>query len=90
MPRTLPLIVVQRHAAASKSVSPLSNTQQLLDGGAPNTKLTSPPSTSPQIPNFREFLLGPLGGETLGWHVGGTLGLHDGSQANVLEKVAER
>lgn len=82
IPRTLALMAVQRHTAASKSTKPSSNAQHLLDSGVPTTILTKP-RTSAQTPSLsvslgqKGFAGGPFGGGII-------VGVHDG---HALEHV---
>ncbi|CAI0416619.1 unnamed protein product, partial [Linum tenue] len=52
IPRTLALMTVQRHNAASRSTNPSSTAQHLLAGGVPITRWTSPPKRSAHAPSF--------------------------------------
>ncbi|CAA6661453.1 unnamed protein product [Spirodela intermedia] len=52
--RSLSLMVVQRHTAASSSRSPPRMGQQWFAAGSPTLTLTSPPRRSTQAPIFRE------------------------------------
>ncbi len=96
IPRTLALMAVQRHTAASMSANPCSTAQHLLEGGVPATMLTSPPRRSAHTPNFSVSLgqNGFAGGALLGvfgFGFGVGVGLH-GSQAaeNVKKRRRER
>lgn len=52
MPRTLALMAVQRHTAASRSTRPSMRLQQGNFGG-PTTRCTKPFNTSAHAPNFK-------------------------------------
>ncbi|WRX18417.1 hypothetical protein QQP08_010904 [Theobroma cacao] len=75
MPRTLALMAVQRHTAASRSTSPDSTEQQGVSGGFPTTPPIVPFSNLAQTPSFRASL-GQLfvGGEGVGLGFGFGLG----------------
>ncbi|KAL6280081.1 hypothetical protein ACE6H2_016962 [Prunus campanulata] len=76
IPKTLALIAVQRHTAASRSTRPSMRLQQGNFGG-PTTRCTKPFNTSAHAPNFNVSLghvagleglgLGSAGLACLGW-----------------------
>ncbi|CAN1325236.1 hypothetical protein LINPERPRIM_LOCUS33437 [Linum perenne] len=53
MLRTLALMTVHRHNAASKSTNPWSTAQHLLEGGCPTTPYASPPRRSTHAASFK-------------------------------------
>lgn len=66
MPRILALMAVQRHTAASRSISPCKTEQQGASGGFPTTVPTDPLSNLAQTPSFRASL-GQLFTEVIGF-----------------------
>ena len=83
--RSLSLMVVQRHNAASISRTPCNTGQHLLTEGSPRPRCTNPPKTSTHAPNLRASrghvpevggVAGVVGG-TMGvvGVVGGTMGV---------------
>lgn len=90
MPKTLALMAVQRHAAASRSTKPSRREQHGVTGGDPTTTLTKP-STLAHTPSFNASLghawLDGLGvGFGVGFGFGFGLGVGQVPQDVTVEK----
>lgn len=91
IPRTLALIAVQRHTAASKSAKPSMRLQHGCFGGVPMVTPSNPPSKLAHTPSFRASLGQlPLLGLGTGFGFGFGLGFGPGHVPHALERVKKR
>lgn len=89
IPRTLALIAVQRHTAASKSAKPSMRLQHGFFGGVPMVTPINPPSKLAHTPSFRASL-GQLPLLGCGFGFGFGLGFGPGHVPQALERVKKR
>lgn len=84
--RTLALIVVHKHAAASKASTPCNTGQHWFTTGSPRPTCTNPPNTSTQAPSLRVSRGQVAGGgaEGVGSTTGGGVAVSGGGAEGVV------